>query len=271
MFLRRYSHEPGLPAGLVNFGFLIWALTVRALREASGGAALGVLRGILLAGGFCLGFYVFVRFFQLRGVAVRGDLMVFILIGVGFFFVMKSAMMAAMKAMSGSWALCAHPHLSPVLFVYAETLAVLYNWTVAILAIWLANGLVKGSLALEEPILFFPIFLTCWLLGVGAGMALAWLEFTLPWFAPVKRVLFKLLFFTSGKFANANILPADMLALFTWNPLFHLIDQMRDAAFVNYTALKTNMTYPLAVTFALVVIGHMLHDDMLRRRNVMSG
>ena len=33
-------------SGLLNYGFLIWALTVRALREASGGAMPGVLKGI---------------------------------------------------------------------------------------------------------------------------------------------------------------------------------------------------------------------------------
>lgn len=271
MAFGRYSSDAGLLGGLTNFGFLMWSLTVRALREASGGAALGVLKGVLLAAGFCIAFYLFVRFFRLGGITVRGDLMVFILIGVGLFFTMKSALMASMQAMTGSWALCAHPHLSPVLFVYAECLAVLYNWTVAILLIYLANGLIVGDLSLEEPILFFPIFLLCWLTGVGAGMALAYLEFRLPWTAVLKRVLFKLLFFTSGKFANANILPSDLLAFFAWNPLFHLIDQMRDAAFVNYTAQKTDMVYPIVVCFALIVAGHMLHDDMLRRRNVMSG
>ena len=257
--------------GLLNYSFLIWALTVRALREASGGAMLGVLRGIVMAAAFCVAFYFVMNFFGLGGLTVRGDMMVFILIGVGFFFMMKFTMIAAMQAMQKSWGLSAHPHLSPVIFVYAESLAVLYNWTIAISVIYLANGLIKGSFDLQQPIMFFPTFFLCWLIGVGVGMVIGFLLFYFSWFMMVKRILFKLMFFTSGKFTNANLIPNDMLLIFLWNPLFHLIDQMRDAAFVNYTAHHTNMYYPLFVSFMFLLIGHILHDYMLRNRNVMTG
>lgn len=272
MALRPYENPNAtLFNGFLNYSFLIWALTVRALREASGGAMLGVMRGILMAAAFCFAFYIFMTFFGLGGLTVRGDMMVFILIGVGFFFMMKFTMIAAMQAMQKSWNLSQHPHLSPVIFVYAESLAVLYNWTIAIMVIYLANGLVKGSFDLQDPIMFFPTFLLCWLIGVGVGMVLGFLLFYFSWFMMVKRILFKLMFFTSGKFTNANLIPGDMLPIFLWNPLFHLIDQMRDAAFVNYTAHHTNMLYPLIVSFLFLVTGHILHDYMLRNRNIMTG
>lgn len=138
---------------MLNYSFLIWALTVRALREASGGAMLGVLRGIVKAAAFCIAFYFVMNFFGLGGLTVRGDMMVFILIGVGFFFMMKFTTIAAMRAMQKSWGLWAHPHLSPAIFVYAESLAVLYKWTIAISVIYLANGLIKGSFDLQQPII----------------------------------------------------------------------------------------------------------------------
>ena len=257
--------------GALNYGFLIWALTVRALREASGGAIIGVLKGILMAFTFCIAFYLLMSFMGLAGLTVRGDMMVFILIGVGFFFTAKMTMMAAMKAMTGSWALTRHPHLTPVLFVYAESLATLYNWTLAIMTIYIANGLVKGSFDLQEPIMFFPIYFITWLTGVGAGMVMGFGMFYFSWFAMIKRILFKLIFFSAGKFTNANLIPTDMLWFFYWNPLFHLIDQMRDAAFVNYTARKTNLEYPIFVCLGLLLLGHILHDYMLRHRNEMTG
>ena len=79
--------------GFLNYSFLMWALTVRELRQASGGAVLGILRGILMAAAFCLAFYFIMTFFGLGGLTVRGDMMVFILIGAGFFFTMKMTMM----------------------------------------------------------------------------------------------------------------------------------------------------------------------------------
>ena len=259
-----------LLTGLLNYLFLIWALVVRNLREASGGAAIGFLKGVGMALAFCMIFYVIMKFFGLGGLTVRGDMMVFILIGVGFFFAMKFTMMASMKAMQSSWQMAAHPHLSPILFVYADSLATFYNWFLAIVVIFIGNSLVTGHIELETPILFFPIFFLTWLTGVGVGMILGFLLFYFPWAMLLKRVLFKLMFFTSGKFTNANVLPGEMLAIMKWNPLFHLIDQMRDAAFVNYTAHHTNMIYPTLFCFVLLFIGHLLYDYMLRRRNVMS-
>ncbi|MEM8754226.1 MAG: hypothetical protein AAGF90_14720 [Pseudomonadota bacterium] len=256
--------------GLLNYSFLIWALVVRHLREASGGAAVGFIRGVLMALAFCLMFYVIVRFFGLAGLTVRGDLMIFILIGVGFFFAMKFTMSAAMRAMQSSWKMAAHPHLSPILFVYADSLAMFYNWFLAIVLIYVGNGLVTGNWALQDPVMFFPIFFVTWLTGMGLGMAMGFLLFFFSWAAMVKRILFKVMFFTSGKFTNANVLSSDMLAIMTWNPLFHLIDQMRGAAFVNYTAHHTNMVYPSIFCFGLLLLGHLLYDYMLRRRNVMS-
>jgi ABC-type polysaccharide/polyol phosphate export permease len=249
----------------------MWALVVRSLREETGGAAVGFLKGVLMALAFCLIFYVFMTFFRLTGLTVRGDLMVFILIGVGFFFAMKFTMIAAMQAMQSSWKMAAHPHLSPILFVYADSLGVFYNWFLAICLIFIGNSLVTGRMELEHPIMFFPIFFLTWLTGMALGMVLGFLMFYFSWFMMVKRILFKIMFFTSGKFTNANLIPADLLWIFKLNPLFHLIDQMRDAAFVNYEAHHTNMVYPTLFCFALLLAGHILYDYMLRRRNVMSG
>lgn len=256
--------------GALNYGFLIWALTVRALREASGGAIIGVLKGILMAFTFCIAFYLLMSFMGLAGLTVRGDMMVFILIGVGFFFAMKFTMIAAMKAMQSSWKMAAHPHLSPILFVYADSVGAFYNWFLAIVVIFIGNSLVTGHFELETPILFFPIFFVTWLTGVGLGMVIGFLLFYFSWAMLLKRVMFKIMFFTSGKFTNANVLPGEMLAIMKLNPLFHLIDQMRDAAFVNYTAHHTNLVYPTIFCFILLLAGHLLYDYMLRRRNVMS-
>jgi ABC-type polysaccharide/polyol phosphate export permease len=256
--------------GVQNFAFLMWALTVRSIREESGGPALGMLKGIGMALAFCLLFYFIMTFMGLTSLAVRGNLMIFIIIGIGFFFAAKMTMTGALSAMTASWEMAAHPHLSPVLFVYAKSLAVFYNYFVAIVILFLGNGLINGSFELQTPILFFPLFTLGWLCGMGAGMVLGFMVFYFSWAAMFKRIFMKMMFLTSGKFMNANVIPNEALPFFSWNPLFHLIDQMRGAAFVNYTPLKTNMVYPIIVTFFLLVAGHILHDYMLRHRNVMT-
>ena len=163
-----------------------------------------------------------------------------------------------------------HPHLSPLLFIYADSIAVFYNWFLAIVILYFGNALYTGKMELEEPIMFFPIFFLTWLTGVGAGMIMGFLIAYFSWAVILKRIIFKVMFFTSGKFTNANVLPGEMLDIMRWNPLFHLIDQMRDAAFVNYTAKYTNMVYPTICCFILLFLGHLLYNYLQATKNVMT-
>ena len=52
-------------------------------------------------------------------------------------------------------------------------------------------------------------------------------------------VFTRVMFVTSGKFFVANAVPGWVRFYFDWNPLFHLVDQLRGAVFVNYTARQT--------------------------------
>jgi ABC-type polysaccharide/polyol phosphate export permease len=61
----------------------------------------------------------------------------------------------------------------------------------------------------------------------------------------------------SGKMFVANMLPTAMIALFDWNPLFHIIDQARGFTFVNYFPHHSTWDYPLYTTLVLLLIGFM--------------
>ena len=61
----------------------------------------------------------------------------------------------------------------------------------------------------------------------------------------------------SGKMFVANSLPSFMLAMFDWNPFFHLIDQARGFAFINYFPRNSNWEYSIYVTISLLMLGLM--------------
>jgi ABC-type polysaccharide/polyol phosphate export permease len=48
-----------------------------------------------------------------------------------------------------------------------------------------------------------------------------------------------------------------VLVMFTWNPLFHIIDQARGFVFINYNPHHSNWLYPLLVSLGLMMIGFM--------------
>jgi ABC-type polysaccharide/polyol phosphate export permease len=82
-----------------------------------------------------------------------------------------------------------------------------------------------------------------------------------PWF-PTFTSIFgafyrRINMIASGKMFVANSLPPMMLALFDWNPLFHIIDQIRGYIFNNYFPRNSVLEYPIYVGLALIMIGLM--------------
>ncbi len=73
----------------------------------------------------------------------------------------------------------------------------------------------------------------------------------------------------SGKMFLANTLPFFILKMFDWNPLFHVIDQARGFAFINYNPHYSNTTYPLILASVLLVIGFM-GESYTRRHASLS-
>ncbi len=72
----------------------------------------------------------------------------------------------------------------------------------------------------------------------------------------------------SGKMFVANALPSFMISMFDWNPLFHLIDQARGFAFINYYPRNSNWEYPIYVTIALIMLG--LISEFYTRRHASA-
>ena len=46
-----------------------------------------------------------------------------------------------------------------------------------------------------------------------------------------------------------------VLVMFTWNPLFHVIDQARGFAFINYQPRNSDLFYPLYFSLGLLMLG----------------
>jgi ABC-type polysaccharide/polyol phosphate export permease len=61
----------------------------------------------------------------------------------------------------------------------------------------------------------------------------------------------------SGKMFVANAMPGYILVFFTWNPLFHTIDQARGYIFLNYNPHFSSVSYPLYLSVGLMFLGLM--------------
>ena len=89
----------------------------------------------------------------------------------------------------------------------------------------------------------------------------------MPKLAPILMLIIgRVNIFASGKMILGNSLSFAKLKLFDWNPLFHIIDQTRGFAFINYSPRNSNLEYPVYATLALLMIG--LMAEFVTRKSV---
>ena len=122
-------------------------------------------------------------------------------------------------------------------------------------------------LARTEPLRALAMLVLAWFSGSALGLVFLSIR---TWF-PVPGQMISQVFgranmVASGKMFAANNLPNFMLAMFDWNPLFHIIDQTRGFAFINYSPRNSSLSYPLYCIVALLMIG--LMAEYVSRKSV---
>jgi hypothetical protein len=207
-----------------------------------------VAQTILLVGAF----YLFSSLFHMNTGMIRGDLLIFLVTGVFIFNLhIKSAGSVLEVKPGGSFV--------------AASLAGLYTQIYSLIIVLGGYALLGNQIRIHS------------LSGVGAGMLLSWLSgvgvglvfrgvrpYSKRLAGFIAQAYGRINMLGSGQMFVANMLPAYVLSYFKWNPLFHIVDQTRGAAFLNYTPWYSDMTFPCIATIAVLVFG-LLVDARTRR------
>ncbi|MEL6799614.1 MAG: ABC transporter permease [Pseudomonadota bacterium] len=264
MFQRRELNGTLGSAG--NTLSLIFHNTVRTVRKTHGNAVAALLINILQIGLMVAIFYYMFTLLGLRKMAVRGDFLLYVMSGIFMFMVHVKAMNAVMTSESPTSPMMQHLPMNTIVSIVGEALGSLYIQVLAVFLILYVYHLGWGPIEIINPIGAFSMLLLSWFSGVAVGVVLLALK---PWFPTVIPMIAQLYMranmFASGKMFLANTLPAYMLPVFDWNPLFHTIDQARGFTFINYNPHFSSLTYPLYVALVLLVIG--LMGEFFTRKN----
>lgn len=196
---------------------------------------------------------------NLRGLAIRGDFVIFLLTGIFLFLTHNRAIQSVMKASGPTSPMMQHAPMNTLLSIMASAFSGFYLNVLAITIILFVVHVFRGGLEFYDPVgLIFPFFMA-WASGVAIGLLLLVLRPFAPKFIETLSMVYRRAnMITSGKMLPANYMPLAMVDWFDWNPLFHTIDQARGAAFVNYFPRNTNMEYPVYFTISILVIGLMV-------------
>lgn len=92
------------------------------------------------------------------------------------------------------------------------------------------------NIEMQDFLMFVFINILLIMLGVGLGLmlcvAMAYWEDT----SKILSMVMTPMFLISGIFFTATMIPPQYLYLFDWNPVFHIIELIRQAMFVGYTS-----------------------------------
>ena len=244
--------------GIVKILELIYHSTVRNIRKSHRNALAGLAINIVQTLVFVLAFYLMFSVLGLRGSAIRGDFMLYLMSGIFLFLLHTKTVGAVVKAEGPASSMMKHAPLNTMITISAAALGTLYLQILSLGVILFFYHVLISPITIYDPVGTSMMILLGWFSGIGVGLILMALR---PWAPDIVNILTSVYsranMIASGKMFVANTLPSYLLVMFDWNPLFHIIDQCRGFVFINYNPHFTSIEYPLYISIGLLMLGLM--------------
>ncbi|GHG82678.1 ABC transporter permease [Pseudodonghicola xiamenensis] len=237
---------------------LIFHSVVRHVRSAHSNAFIAIGKNMLQVVVFVLAFYLMFSVLGLRRSAVRGDFLLYMMSGIFLFMCHTKAVGAVVKSEGPNHPMMQHAPMNTVISISAAAVGSLYIQVLTMFVLLFGYHVAIKPITIEDPAGAFAMLMLAWFSGCAVGLVLLALR---PWFPTavglISTIYQRANMIASGKMFLANNLPGYMLPIFSWNPLFHTIDQARGYVFINYNPMNTNWHYTLWVGIVLTMIGLM--------------
>jgi ABC-type polysaccharide/polyol phosphate export permease len=237
---------------------LIYHATVRSVRKSHGNAIFGLINNMLQTVIFVLTFYIMFSILNMRGAAIRGDFLLYIMSGIFLFMTFSKSMGAIVASEGPASPMMQHAPMNTLVAIMAAALGALYIQVLSLVVVLFIYHVAVTPVFIHQPVQAFGMVLLSWFSGSSIGMVFLAAK---PW-APqligiVSTIFSRANMIASGKMFVANTLPANKRALFDWNPLFHAIDQARGYAFLNYNPHFSSISYPIILSLVFLMVGLM--------------
>lgn len=237
---------------------LIYHGSVRHVRKSHGNALVGLLMNILQTVVFVAAFYAMFQVLGLKGAAIRGDFLLFLMSGIFLFLTFNKTMSAVIGSEGPTSPMMQHAPMNTIVAIGSAALGTLYIQLLSMFVVTFIYHAAVTPITVYDPVGAMAMVLLSWFSGLAIGMVFLAMKPWAPGFVGLVSMIFQRMnMIASGKMFVANMLPGSMLAMFDWNPLFHCIDQARGFTFINYNPHFSSIEYPLYVSIALIMVGLM--------------
>lgn len=237
---------------------LIFHAAVRSIRKTHGNAVIGLMLNILQTIMLVAVFYGVFLLIGMGPRGIRGDFLLYVMTGIFLFMCHVKAMMAVVQAEGPTSPMMKHAPMNTYVAIGAAAVSTLYIQVLSMVVVLFLYHAIWVPIEVHDPLGAILMLLLAWFSGVALGVVFLAAK---PWAPDIVQIVAQFYsranMFASGKMFVANMLPGFLLPYFDWNPLFHIIDQARGFAFLNYTPHYTTIGYALWVSVAALVVGLM--------------
>lgn len=249
---------------------LIYHTTVRNVRKNHRNPLVALLLNMLQTLVLVISFYFMFSILGLRNNAVRGDYLLYIMSGIFLYVSHSKALQAVLQSDGPTSQMMKHAPMNTVVSVCSAALGTLYIQLLSLFIVLFLYHCIVHPVVIDQPVAALGTVILAWFSGAAIGTVFLAIK---PWAPEVVQIVAQVYsranMIASGKMFLANTLPAYMLSMFDWNPLFHCIDQARGFTFLHYNPHFSSLTYPIAVSVVLLMIG-MLGESYTRRHASIS-
>ncbi|KIN62765.1 ABC transporter, permease protein [Sulfitobacter noctilucicola] len=257
MFQTRRKPQGGITSAL-SIAELVYHSVVRSVRRQHNNAFVAIAMNIMQTVLFIAAFYVMFSVLGMRASAVRGDFLIYLMTGIFLYMTHIKALSAVLGSEGPASPMMQHAPMNTIISILSAAVGALYIQVLSLVIVLFAYHVAWTPVVIDQPFAAFGMLVVAWFSGCALGLVFLALK---PWFPSIVALLAMVYqranMVASGKMFLANSLPSFMLSMFDWNPLFHVIDQARGFAFINYNPRYSDWHYSMWIGVVALMIGLM--------------
>ncbi len=236
-------------------GRVVHALMLRETKSRFGRQKLGYLWALLEPTAFVALFAI--MFSYARQSAPSGMPVVpFMITGIAPFMLFRNTMTQTMGAIETNRVLLAFPQIKLLDLVLARALLEIATLTVVFFLILAGAHALGYTIKIENPLLVLFALGCLAVTGFGLGAVFAALA---PFVRSMPQIVSifagRPLFFVSGLFFTAEMMPTGVREFLLLNPILHMIEWLRSAFFVEFESRHASVEFALAGALVSAFLG----------------
>lgn len=237
---------------LATHGRVVHAIMLREIKSRFGRQKLGYLWAVLEPATFTA-FFALIFAFGHQAAPSGMPVVPFMITGFAPFILFRSTMTQSLGAIETNRILLTFPQVTPTDLVLARALLEIATMVVVLFFLLGFAHVIGFDVAIENPLGMLAALGCLATMGFGLGAffsALAPFVRSMPLIVSI--IAGRPLFFVSGLFFTAEMLPGKFRDILLLNPVLHMIEWLRSAVFAGFESRYVDMGYATgAALFAL--------------------